>query len=185
METVRIDKLWAASRQLDAAIRMLFDGEDIVAVHTIVGAASAILAKLMELRAPEKSRDNLFQNDSRLDSNTYSNIIRKTQNFLKHADDDAGGVHEFSATDTPGVLMWAIMNLAELQKLTPTQQVFQLWFLACNFDLMDPEAEISRIVRHEFKDLSRRSISYRLAVGRRALGEHAPRERLTYVDVQT
>jgi hypothetical protein len=185
METIRIDKLWAASRQLDAAIRMLFAEEDLVAVHTIVGAASAILSKLIEIRAPEKSWDRVSQNASGLDSNTYSNIIRKTEIFLKHADHDPDSVHEFSAADTPGILMWAIMNLAELQKLTQTQQVFQLWFLACNLDLIDSEAEIARIVRHEFKDLSRRSMSYRLAVGRRALEEHAPRERLTYVNVQT
>ena len=184
METIRIDKVWAASRQLDAAIRMLFAEEDLVAVHTVVGAASAILSKLIEVRAPEQSWDKVSQNASGLDSSTYFQVIRKTQDFLTHADKDADDIRVFSADDTPGILMGAIMNLAELQKLTQTQQVFQLWFLACNLGLIDSDTEISRIVRHEFKDLSRRSMSYRLAVGRRALEEHAPRERLTYVNVQ-
>ena len=52
VDTVAVNKLEAATRQLDAAIRLLFAGEDIVAVHTLAGAASAVLTNLIDIELP-------------------------------------------------------------------------------------------------------------------------------------
>jgi hypothetical protein len=45
-----INKLEAARRQLDAAIRMTFDGEDKLAIHTVAAAAYRILRDMLEKR---------------------------------------------------------------------------------------------------------------------------------------
>jgi hypothetical protein len=170
MDEIRIDKLSAASRQIDAAVRLLFSGEDMVAVHTLAGAASTILSDLIEARTPAKSWDKIAQAAAGLDARTYFAIMRRTQNFLKHAKDDPDGIHEFLATDTAGLLMWAIMNLVAMQALTREQQVFQLWFIACHLDHFEA-SDIASVARRLFKNLSRRSMAYRVAVGRRVLGE--------------
>jgi hypothetical protein len=135
VDTVTITKLEAASRQLDAAIRLLFAGDDIVAVHALGGGASLLLSKLIEIKAPNESWDQAAQNSVKIDSETYFAILRKTQNFLKHAHDDPDGVHEFYVEDTASMMMGAVMNLMNLQKLTRFQEVYQLWFLACILDV--------------------------------------------------
>jgi len=48
--TVHINKIAAASRQLDAAIRMFFTKEDDLAVHTVASAAFRILRDLLDKR---------------------------------------------------------------------------------------------------------------------------------------
>jgi hypothetical protein len=48
--SVFINKLEAARRQLDAAIRMTFTGEDVLAIHTVAAAAYRILRDLLDKR---------------------------------------------------------------------------------------------------------------------------------------
>jgi hypothetical protein len=48
--TVYINKIAAAGRQLDAAIRMFFAREDELAIHTVASAASQVLRNLIQKR---------------------------------------------------------------------------------------------------------------------------------------
>jgi len=48
--TMHVDKIAAASRQLDAAIRMFFGQEDELAIHTLVSAAFRVLRDIFEKR---------------------------------------------------------------------------------------------------------------------------------------
>ena len=50
MASVSTTKHSAAQRQIDAAIRILFSGEDALAVHTVVAAAHRIVLDLAEKR---------------------------------------------------------------------------------------------------------------------------------------
>ena len=55
---VYVTKLAAAQRQLCAAIRMFFDGEDELAVHTVASAAFGILRDLKAERGRDEAADN-------------------------------------------------------------------------------------------------------------------------------
>ena len=46
MAIIKLSKIEAAGRQIDAAIRMLFENEDPVAIHTITMAGFRILRDL-------------------------------------------------------------------------------------------------------------------------------------------
>lgn len=48
--TIQISKIAAAQRQLDAAIRIFFQREDELAIHTVTAAAFQILQDLTKLR---------------------------------------------------------------------------------------------------------------------------------------
>jgi hypothetical protein len=52
------------------------------------------------------------------------------QNFLKHAKHDANAVLSFNEVETEDLMMLAVLNSAELQRLSVHQSVFQLWYLA-------------------------------------------------------
>ena len=50
MASENITKHSAAQRQIDAAIRILFSGEDVLAAHTVVAAAHRIVLDIAENR---------------------------------------------------------------------------------------------------------------------------------------
>jgi hypothetical protein len=49
-DTLQISKIAAAQRQLDAAIRMFFDQEDELAIHTVAAAAFQVLRDVTKKR---------------------------------------------------------------------------------------------------------------------------------------
>lgn len=129
-DSFQLTKLEAAQRQLSIAIRMLFAGDDPIAVHTLTGAASIVFTDLIERLAPEKSWDRMAQEDNNLSARKYFSIIREAQNFLKHARDDHTEVFDFNPDDTEALVMMAVMNASEIAPMSTEAQVFQLWFLA-------------------------------------------------------
>ena len=64
--TIRLNKIDAARRQLKVAIRLLFDDEDPVAVHTLVGAASVIITDLVEKHHQMSPGRNSLRRQTRL-----------------------------------------------------------------------------------------------------------------------
>lgn len=135
--TLRITKLEAARRQLSRAIRMLFDQDDPVCTHTLAGAASVVLADLVENKFPGLTWQERIQADNNLARKEYYRIAHRAQNFLKHADGDPDEVLEFDPSDTDALLTVAVFNASELEQLSPEANVFQLWSLAlfCPDDL--------------------------------------------------
>jgi len=93
--TIRLNKIDAARRQLKVAIRLLFDDEDPVAVHTLVGAASVIITDLVEKHHPNESWDKFAQEANKITAREYYQVMRKPQNFLKHARDEHAATFYF------------------------------------------------------------------------------------------
>ncbi|WP_295960179.1 hypothetical protein [Rhodoferax sp.] len=117
-ENFTIGKLEVALRQLNFSIRLLFDGADAVSVHTLVGAASNILTDLVKVSAPERSWDKIAREANNLAPSAYFQIMRKPQNFFKHARDDHKATLEFDPEETEALAFWAVMNASELAPLS-------------------------------------------------------------------
>jgi len=64
--TIYITKLAAAQRQLRAAIRMFFSGEDELAVHTVAFAAYKVLSDLKADRGRDEAGDYFLMRSSTL-----------------------------------------------------------------------------------------------------------------------
>lgn len=124
-----LGKLDAANRQLDFAIHLLFCGGDAICIHTLTGAASILLSDLVEHHVPNKSWDRAAQETNSLPPGQYFNIIRKAQNFLKHAKSGPTAIFNFDEVETEELMMLAVMNSGELQNLSIHQSVYQLWYL--------------------------------------------------------
>ena len=170
MDTIRITKKEAASRQLDAAIQLLFAGGDIVAVQTLAGAGSRIASDLIQLEQSENSWDLSTQEISDPTQRSYFELMRATQSIREHAEFDPSATHEFAISDTFALLAKAVFDMAKLTGgLTTPQAVYQIWYAACNLDALGPSFEHHAVVKDVIGDLSKRTISYQLAVGRREL----------------
>ncbi len=168
-ELIHICKIDAARRQLDMAIRLLFDGSDPIAVHTLVGAASIIISNLVEIDHPDLSWDKFAQEDNKISASEYFQIIRKTQNFLKHAKTDANTTLDFDPKETESVAFWATMNLSNFGQLSIEASVLQLWYLACHAPTLNPDFEPYSRALEIFGDLRNTPRAQRLTIAKRVL----------------
>ena len=165
MDKIDNTKIQAACRQLDAAIGILFANGDLVAVHTLAGAASRILSAL----EPNQSSDRHTQQVTGGEA-TYREIVRATQDLLKDANLDPDVTREFSPADTVALIAAAILTVYErVGAITIPQSVFNLWLLACHFDALDETFGRREMLKAEFGNLARRTWHYQIAMGRVAL----------------
>jgi hypothetical protein len=151
MGTVEIRKESAAQRQLDAAIRILFGGEDILAVHTVGAAARRVLQDLADKRDPHILNNILIAiqkdvlakltgkvpSDDKLrrDITNFKRWFHRKQNepanFLKHASSDPGASLDPDDMRTEGLLLEACALYGSLGlDLTPEMRAFSRWHLA-------------------------------------------------------
>jgi hypothetical protein len=131
----KIAKLEAAKRQLDAAIRIFFKSEDMLAVHIVSRAAFRVLYDLTKDDAVIKQAL-----DAHIKKVGLKRFNEKT-NFLKHADQDpAGEIDENFHTFTEAGIGMAIGLFKHRDKnLTAEMAAFLAW---------------SAIMRPGFYDLS-------------------------------
>lgn len=173
---IHISKIDAAKRQLDVAIRLLFDGVDPVAVHTLVGAASIIISNLVENIHPQNNWDKFAQEANGITAAKYFSIMREPQNFLKHAHYDATASMDFDPKDTESLAFWAALNLGNFGELSMEASVLQLWYLACNAPNLESNIEPYKKALETFGDLRGCSRTERLLVARQVLTKHLASE---------
>jgi hypothetical protein len=167
-----VTKLEAAKRQLEIGIRMIFSQADPVATHTLIGAASTLLSNLIERHRPTRSWDAIAQKANNLSPSNYFAIMRRAQNFLKHADTDPDETIALDVTDTDSLAFWAVMNLGEIDgPLGKSESVFQMWYLACYSPCLEDGTPVSRAVLEQFGDLRQLDRRERISIGARALNE--------------
>jgi hypothetical protein len=168
-EHLVISKLEAAQRQLRVAIRMLFTAEDPVAAHTLVGAASALFTDLVEIIAPERSWDKRAREANSLAPSEYFQVMRRDQNFFKHARGDHEAELTFNPEETEALAFWAVMNASELAPLPIEAQIYQLWYIAARSPFSDLEKSPLREAVALFGDLRPLPRAARLSAGKHVL----------------
>lgn len=175
---MRFAKQEVAIRQLDTAINLLFDGRDVVSVHTLASAASAVFADLVKATGQERWRDRIVacfpgQEDEVIGT------LRRAENFFKHADRDHGDELEFDETTNDETIIVATLEYGELLRgtgrmVSGPMSVFQLWYFAKNPEalLIDPElggADFVEKAQQCFPDLSDMPRDRQLAEGANVL----------------
>jgi hypothetical protein len=154
----RIAKLDAASRQLDAAIFLLFANGDPIAVHTLAVAATNIFSDVLDTRVGAQSWREKLRLDHGLSHAQVRDVMHKAWNFFKHADRDPGGIFEFDERESEHIIFFATLECGEIQVTSIPMQTYQLWFLASGALDLGPDDEIQRsahIVFPTLKSLSR------------------------------
>ncbi len=130
---VKVSKAEAASRQLNEAIRLFFRGGDTIAIHTLAAAAGTVFADIAENQTSGSSwQQGIILQDSALHPKHYFKILRDTQDFLKHADHDPNGVHEFDDLKNDDLIAVAILDCPSTCPLSTEMQAFQIWYFAAH-----------------------------------------------------
>jgi hypothetical protein len=84
MGEIRVNKIEAAQRQIDVAIRLLFANEDPVAIHTLVSAAFRILRDVAEKRGSVQEHELLKKMIVSGKEKEFWGMIGEAANFFKH-----------------------------------------------------------------------------------------------------
>ena len=136
MAKISINKPEAARRQLDAAIRLLFSGEDPVSIHTLAMAGLRILKDLaskQDVSNIQRIIDTIIKPDMK---GELWRTIYNLANYLKHADRDPDKIHDGTKEEiNDWVLCLGCMYYHDLgYKPTPEMCVLIAWLKVLNPD---------------------------------------------------
>lgn len=139
MANVRVGKLDAAGRQIDAAIRMTFANEDPLAIHTVVAAGHRIIRDICEQRGDIKSYLDFTDWKNSADQGDFWRRVNKTANFLKHADRDANAIHEFDDETSDFMILFGAKWYGDLGSIRSIEmRCFMGWWALNNPAVLTP-----------------------------------------------
>lgn len=132
MQPEIIDKLQAARRQLESAIKAYFQEDDMLSIHTLVAAVYNLLNDIGVSRgnSPRMYKDVLLGMINPEYRPTVRPMLNKLDNFLKHANRDPNDTIKYS----PEITEFVLLDCArEYQRLTssqqPLMQTYEAWLL--------------------------------------------------------
>lgn len=133
-----VTKREAAVRQLNQAIRLFFGRADMLAVHTLTGAAFQLLTDLgkaagigSRFRSGELIRPDRMQE--------WVQALNSTQNFLKHADRDLDGTLRYVEEGTILFLYEAVELAGRIVPEDSRERLaFRLWFVLSFPEMIEP-----------------------------------------------
>ena len=172
MATIRTNKPDAARRQLEAAIRMLFSGEDPFAIHTVVGAAYRIVRDLAEKAGNTQFHEIFKQMIRPGKEKQFWAGINKAANFLKHADSDPAGVLEVEEELNDVLIATACIYYESLgYELTPIMRGFMVWCMVLNPDFFIETAPMKAMLTDStFDQYHSKPRTEQLKLGRQIIG---------------
>ncbi len=142
MAKIKVNKIEAARRQINAAVRIFFRNEDPVAIHTLAMAAFRVLQDLAA------KRDDSYMNTlvkTMLKpgmEKEFWKAIHTPANFFKHADKDADGVLDNVEEEiNEHVLFIDGLFYQDLgNQLTSEMQALQAWYIAIHPEYISDDA---------------------------------------------
>jgi len=148
MSEMQTNKIEAAQRVIDAAIRMLFSGEDPLAIHLLAMSAFRVLRDLSE-KCGDVEAHRMFTSFIRPGKEKkFWRKFNEKLNFLKHADKDPhtiiGGFNERINDLILFVASTYYQNLENT--LTPEMSALVCWYLALNPDFLPDEIIQSKLL---------------------------------------
>jgi hypothetical protein len=127
-----VTKIEAAMRQLDVAIWLFFVEADPISVRTLAGAATTVLADLIESKDRNGSWRSRIIEDTGLPRAQVLSIINETQNFFKHADRDPDMSLLFNDEENDDLLFVGVLECGEIHPTSLHMQAFQIWYMAAH-----------------------------------------------------
>jgi hypothetical protein len=140
MSKITINKMDAARRQIDAAIRMTFANEDPVAVLTVISAANRIVRDLCEKRGEIESYLSFTDWIKPGYEKQFWKAFNASANFIKHADDDPDAIFELNDEASDFLIVFTAKWYRDLGSATSLEMnTFATWWATQHDDVVKPE----------------------------------------------
>jgi len=168
MKKIQIEKVEAARRQIDAAIRWLFAKGDPVAIFTVASAGYRILRDIAEIRGNvgiHQSQKDIIRPGKEKE---YWKFINAPVNFLKHAEKDPDATFQgFKEEYIDVTISIACLYYHGLgYKITTEMHLFSVWYMIQHPNIIKDTAPIKGIIIDELPFVKNMSRYARLEVGR-------------------
>ena len=159
MPTHKISKLDAARRQLEMAINLYYFDRDFVSVHTLASAAHEVLADLLKhhgVQQPVSLRAIVKTHVRPEFQAEFLRMLKRAQNFFKHADSDSAAILTFDPRQTEFVVWESGLAYHALTgDFPPLFQAFHIWFIVQNPEALKFPAELNRIRAEAGEEIAR------------------------------
>jgi len=161
----KISKFDAATSQLETAIKLFFEGRDILSAYTLCCAADGILEGLWKEKreallisrglypaAPPPSQQSIRElwDDYVIPEHKSEAfmIINRTQNFLKHADRDPNDTHEYAPFEETSLrLFFTCRNHCLISgEESGAISTFIRWFAVFYPNLLNAGCDLRRLI---------------------------------------
>jgi len=141
MGTIKVNKIEAARRQIDAAIRLLFDNEDPIAIHTLTMAGFRILRDIAEKRKSNISKVTQSFIRPGMEGKFWGSM-QTFANFLKHAKADPDCIIDNIQEEVnDSILLLASLYYQDLgYQFTPEMLALTGWYSAIHPDFILDDA---------------------------------------------
>ena len=162
------NKIEAAHRQIDAAIRMFFAAEDPFAVHSVISAAERIVRDLAEHSGKSSIHETIKLYIRPGMEKKFWSEFNKCANFLKHADADPNALLEFNEqVNDVGIATCCLYYKSLGYQPTADMSGFIWWYTVMNPDLLVETAPLKKILsKSHFEKIRTLPRSDQLAFGR-------------------
>jgi len=141
LATIKVNKIEAARRQIDAAIRLLFDNEDPIAIHTLTMAGFRILRDLADKQNNNINKVVQSYIKPGMEGKFWGSM-QSFANFLKHAKKDPDAVIDNIQEEVnEAILFIASLYYRDLGcQFTPEMLALYGWYSAIHPDLISDDA---------------------------------------------
>ncbi len=174
MALIQLHRIEAARRQIDAAIRMTFAGQDPVAIHAVISAAHRAIQDYYRSRGDVEAYLRLGDwimpgHQARLWRHFYA-----SEEFLKQAEWDPEAVFDLEDDTNDFMIVFAARWYHRLGlTVTREMRIFATWYVACNPGILRtdsmPEAALTAQLDAMSKALQDLARADRLRAGQMAL----------------
>jgi hypothetical protein len=129
-----VTNLEAAHRQLRTAVRMYFQDDDAVSIHTLACAAREIYERRCKSEGADRMFEHMLEANPHLDENGLWNTLNHQRNFFKHpvGEGKPDGVEIDDETNAAALFIasYDCCSLCRRDEIPPAAAVFNGWYLA-------------------------------------------------------
>ena len=144
---IRTNKIDAACRQIECAIRLPFSNEDPFSIHTVISAAFRIVRDLSELSGKSNIHESLKLMIKPDKEKIFWSRINKATNYLKHAKDDSSEMLEVGEELNESSISITCLYYESLgYEQTPIMKGFMAWYALINPDFLLDSTPFKEIV---------------------------------------
>lgn len=130
---IRLSKIQVAEKMLHMAIKLFFDGADVVSIHLLVSAASEVLTGVAKSKNIASWCDDINYLIKDEHKKEVRGILKRRYNFLKHADKDPNGTIEFSEEGNDMLLMITCDDFKRVTGSVTPLMVYLMTYIAGHY----------------------------------------------------